>query len=403
MISKIPDEVLKIITVLENAGHKAFIVGGCMRDLLLGFEPKDFDICTSAHPEQVLNLFSKSIPTGLKYGTVTVIVNDIPFEITTFRIESDYTDHRHPDNVKYSDSLAEDLNRRDFTINAIAFHPAKGIIDPFNGIKDLNNKIIRTVGNPKDRFKEDALRMLRAIRFQARFGFTIDSETFSAIELMSKNIRDISRERILDELNGILLAPFPEAFENLFKTGLYNNIFPVSFSVLSDLKPLRELSNELIARWSALLWLLGIRDIEDIRVICSILKMSNKLKGGILKTSKLLNASLPKNSFTLRKALATTGYDIFVHYLSIMKTLGNSKKNVIEIEETVKEIISKKNCINLSKMAVSGGDLIEAGFKQGKELGVILETLFICVLQKPELNRKDILISVANTINQYFQ
>ncbi|HZK27441.1 MAG TPA: CCA tRNA nucleotidyltransferase, partial [Thermoclostridium sp.] len=204
MLFEIPNNILRIIDILENNGHKAYIVGGCIRDMLLNIKPKDYDICTSARPEQVQKLFKKSIPTGIKHGTVTVISDSNPVEVTTFRVESGYSDRRHPDNVNYTDSLIEDLKRRDFTMNAIAYHPVQGIIDPFDGASDIKRRIIKTVGDPKERFNEDALRMLRAIRFQARFNFSIEQNTLNAIEALSKNIKDVSRERILLELNGIM-------------------------------------------------------------------------------------------------------------------------------------------------------------------------------------------------------
>lgn len=398
----IPDEALTIINVLENNGHEAYIVGGCVRDMFLGIIPKDFDICTSAYPEQVLKLFSKSIPTGIKHGTVTVFVNDLPFEVTTFRIESIYTDHRHPDSVRFSDSLTEDLKRRDFTINAIAYHPVKGIIDPFNGISDLKNKIIRTVGNPSDRFAEDALRMLRAIRFQARYGFSIDADTFSAIKKHSKNITAVSRERILEELNSILLASFPEAFQNLFITKLFKYIFSNSFSGITDFALLKKMPEDLPTRWSASFRLLSIHDVKTIKEICSSLKMSNKLKNEIVKISVLLNSPLPNNIYMLRKTLSEVSVKTFTRFLNIKKTLGTNKKDLMVLEKSFKQIASEKHCLSLSSLAVNGSDLINAGCKPGKHLGTILDTLFICVLQKPELNRKDLMLLFTNIIKQAF-
>jgi len=395
----IPEEVLAIINKLENNGYSAYIVGGCVRDMLLGLKPKDFDICTSARPEQVLELFPRSIPTGIKHGTVTVIVNDAPFEVTTFRVESVYTDHRHPDKVMFSDSLTEDLKRRDFTINAMAYHPSRGIIDPFDGINDLESRIIKTVGNPEERFGEDALRMLRAIRFQAVHGFSIDKDTLSAITKLSKNIKAISRERILEELNKTLLASYPEAFLNLIKTGLLECIFPVPFLKTGDLALIKKLPDHLSARWAGFLQLTGIHDIEDARAICSGLKMSNKLKNEILKITTLLNTPLPANCFMLRKTLSDYGYETYARALTIMKVLNINKKELSETERRVNQILREKHCLSISGMAVSGGDLIKAGIRPGIQLGAVINTLFICVLQNPALNRRDILIPFAIIIN----
>lgn len=398
----IPAEVLTIMEILEKNGYSAYIVGGCVRDMLLGLKPKDYDICTSAYPEQVMELFPKCIPTGIKHGTVTVIINSTPFEVTTFRVETGYTDHRHPDKVVFSDSLTEDLKRRDFTINAMAYHPVKGIIDPFNGTQDLRNRVIRTVGNPRERFDEDALRMLRAIRFQAVYGFSIDKGTFSAIKELSENISLISHERILEELNRILAGSYTEAFRNLIESNLLKHILPVPFSGTADLSCLNKLPEELPARWAGLLWLAEIRDLNDIKKTCAVLKMSNRLKNEIIKTSVLLNSRLPKSPFLIRAAVSEAGHETFVRALKIMEVFNLNGSRLPEAKKTAAQIISEKQCLNLSDLAVSGSDLLSAGMKPGKELGKILNALFVCVLQKPELNRKDILLLFAETIGKKF-
>lgn len=398
----IPAEVLTIMEILEKNGYSAYIVGGCVRDMLLGLKPKDYDICTSAYPEQVMELFPKCIPTGIKHGTVTVIINSTPFEVTTFRVETGYTDHRHPDKVVFSDSLTEDLKRRDFTINAMAYHPVKGIIDPFNGTQDLRNRVIRTVGNPRERFDEDALRMLRAIRFQAIYGFSIDKDTFSAIKELSENISLISHERILEELNRILAGSYTEAFRNLIESNLLKHILPVPFSGTADLSSLNKLPEELPARWAGLLWLAEIRDLNDIKKTCAVLKMSNRLKNEIIKTSVLLNSRLPKSPFLIRAAVSEAGHETFVRALKIMEVFNLNGSRLPEAKKTAAQIISEKQCLNLSDLAVSGSDLLSAGMKPGKELGKILNALFVCVLQKPELNRKDILLLFAETIGKKF-
>ncbi|AGC68607.1 CCA-adding enzyme Cca [Thermoclostridium stercorarium subsp. stercorarium DSM 8532] len=398
----LPDEVMTIINTLEKHGYEAYIVGGCVRDMLLGLKPKDYDICTSAYPEQVMELFPRSIPTGIKHGTVTVIINNTPFEVTTFRIESGYTDFRHPEKVIFSDSLTEDLKRRDFTINAMAYHPVKGVIDPFNGINDLRKMVIRTVGNPRERFGEDALRMLRAIRFQAAYGFSIDPDTFSAIKELSGNISAISRERILEELNKTLLSSHTEAFGSLFETGLLKFIFPVFFSEKGDFSLLKKLPEEISTRWAGFLWLAEIRDPGNIKEICSCLRMSNKLKNDILKISVTLKTGLPKNQFVMRLTLADTGCEPFARALNIMKAFGLYQTNISDAEISFERIIAEKHCLSLSELAVNGSDLIAMGVKPGKNLGVILNTLFLCVLQNPDLNRKDILIHFAGIINNKF-
>mgnify|MGYP000857557246 FL=1 len=401
---QIPEEVLTVIETLEKNGYEAYIVGGCVRDMLLDIKPKDFDICTSARPEQVLGLFPKCIPTGIKHGTVTVIVNNIPIEVTTYRTESDYTDFRHPARVKFSDSLTEDLKRRDFTINAMAYHPSRGIVDPFGGINDLRDRIIRTVGNPLERFAEDALRMLRAIRFQAVFGFSVDAETYASIRALSKNISAISRERILEELNRILVSSYPEALKSLMETKLLNYVFPVPFSETADLKQITQLPADIFARWAAFLRFTGIQSDEDVRKTCSELKMSNMLKNEIIKITKLLNAGLPKNPYLIRLAISDTGPESFARALNIMKIIVPGNTNITETEKNFSQVMNDKKCTSISELAVKGGDLISAGFaKPGKEVGILLNTLFHCVLQNPELNRKDVLMLIAGVLRNKFQ
>ncbi len=392
---KIPKEVLTIIAGLECHGHEAYLVGGCVRDLILGKTPKDFDICTSAHPCEVQSLFEKNVPTGLKHGTVTVIVNRVAVEVTTFRVESAYSDRRRPDSIRFSSSLTEDLMRRDFTINAIAYHPEKGIIDPFAGCHDLDNKIIRTVGKAEERFEEDALRMLRAIRFQARFGFSIDSAAIEAIRSMPGNIRFVSRERILAELNGILSGSFPEAFCVMFDTGLIHPVFPDIHPIYPDLKQFGLLPAKLPLRWAALLMQIGITDTERMSLLCSGLKMSNPLKSEILKIMNIIINPLPNSGYILRKTLSCTGAEAFSDALAILKTLGKKARHLDIAEEIFTETISRKTCFCINDMAINGSDLIPLGFARGKELGDLLRILFLCVLQKPELNRKDILLELS--------
>jgi tRNA nucleotidyltransferase (CCA-adding enzyme) len=398
----IPKEAKEIITRLESRGFEAYLVGGCVRDLLMGLKAKDFDICTSALPEDVCGLFAKTLETGIKHGTVTVIENGIPFEVSTFRIDVNYTDHRHPDKVLFSRSLAEDLKRRDFTINAICYHPEKGIIDPFNGMKDIAAKLIRTVGNPEERFNEDALRMLRAVRFKASLGFELEPATKSAITRMSSTICHISRERILHELNGILSGSSPEAFEILFDTGLIGYIFPVPVPVKNTLKPLKKLPHKLPLRWAAALRLMGFTDPADVEEICGYLKMSKKLKNYILNATKILNEPLPENKYLLKKTLSDAGIALFSDSLKILNGTGYDIDKIKALKLMLNDIRSKNEYIDRSDLAVKGGDLIGKGFIPGKRLGEIIELLFLCVLQIPGLNRKDILIEIAKSVQKAF-
>ncbi len=398
----IPKEAEEIISQLEGYGFEAYLVGGCVRDLLMGLTAKDFDICTSALPEDVIRLFTKTYKTGLKHGTVTVIKNGIPFEVSTFRIDMKYTDHRRPDKVLFTPSLTEDLKRRDFTINAICYHPKKGIIDPFNGIKDITGRLIRTVGNPEERFGEDALRMLRAVRFKASLGFEIEPATKNAVCRMAGTICHISRERILYELNGILSGISPEAFEVLFDTGIINYIFPVPVPLKYTFKPLKSLPGKLSLRWAAAVRLMGFTDTNEVKEICNYLKMSKKLKDYILNVTDILKKPLPENKFVLKKALSDTGIALFSDSLEILRALGSDTNKAKAVKMMINDIYSNNECVSRSALAVKGRDLIEKGFVPGKQLGEIIELLFLCVLQIPELNHKDTLIEIAENIQKAF-
>lgn len=212
---KLPEKVTWILDRLSEHGYEAYAVGGCVRDSLLGREPGDWDITTSAMPLQVKALFSRTVDTGLQHGTVTVLLGNDGYEVTTYRIDGAYTDGRHPDQVLFTPSLLEDLKRRDFTINAMAYHAQKGLVDAFDGVQDLKRGIVRCVGNPADRFREDALRMMRAVRFAAQLGFEIDAPTRDAVRLLAGNLERISVERIQAELVKLAVSPHPERMREL--------------------------------------------------------------------------------------------------------------------------------------------------------------------------------------------
>ena len=188
----IPSSAEKILRILEENGYEAYVVGGCVRDSILGRRPDDWDITTSASPEQVKGLFRKTVDTGLQHGTVTVLMDKEGFEVTTYRVDGDYEDGRHPKEVMFTSSLEEDLKRRDFTINAMAYHPDRGLVDLFHGLEDMENQVIRCVGNPMERFQEDALRILRAVRFSAQLGFTIEENTREGIRSLAPNLKNVS-------------------------------------------------------------------------------------------------------------------------------------------------------------------------------------------------------------------
>ena len=229
---EMPYEAEWIIKKIRERGFEAFAVGGCVRDTLLGRTPGDWDITTSAKPEEVKEIFGKTVDTGLQHGTVTIIKNRKGYEVTTYRIDGEYRDGRHPDSVEFTSSLLEDLKRRDFTINAMAYSHETGIVDAFDGMGDLEKKVIRCVGCPRDRFTEDALRILRAIRFAAQLGFSIEGETYGAIREIAPNLKNVSKERIQVELTKLLTSAHPEKISMVEDTGISPYVtgdFPLVF------------------------------------------------------------------------------------------------------------------------------------------------------------------------------
>ena len=222
----LPEDVSFIINTIEKNGHQAYAVGGCVRDTIMGVTPNDWDITTNALPEEVKSYFTKTIDTGIQHGTVTVMLHSTGYEVTTYRIDGDYLDGRHPSSVEFSDRLTDDLCRRDFTINAMAYNERTGLVDEYGGIDDINNKVIRCVGRPEERFTEDALRMMRAIRFSAQLGFTIEDNTYKAIEKLSANIQKVSMERVCVELKKTLMSDNPDFCRLYGTTNLFKDILP---------------------------------------------------------------------------------------------------------------------------------------------------------------------------------
>ena len=226
MVLTIPEKVEFIINKLETAGFEAYAVGGCVRDSILGRKPDDWEITTSAKPEQVKALFRRTVDTGLQHGTVTVMIDKEGFEVTTYRVDGEYEDGRHPKEVTFTASLEEDLKRRDFTINAMAYNTSSGLVDMFGGLEDIKKKIIRCVGNPLERFTEDALRIMRAVRFSAQLGFEIEKETKAALSVIAPNLKNVSAERIETELVKLLVSPHPDYLRTAWETGITKEFLP---------------------------------------------------------------------------------------------------------------------------------------------------------------------------------
>lgn len=417
-----------IIRSLENAGFEAYIVGGCVRDEILGRDPEDWDITTIAKPDEIKRIFSHTVDTGIEHGTVTVLVppEEVErgirsFEVTTYRIDGEYTDHRHPNAVSFTGSLEEDLARRDFTINAMAYHMERGIIDPFHGQEDLEKKIVRAVGKAKDRFAEDALRMMRGIRFSAQLDFSLDEEAYLGIESLKESLENVSKERIAVELWKLLASAHPDKVEMFFSTGLAPYItedFPkIQESGIPRLLPFAPV--EKIVRFG-----LFLRNVPDLaRKILRDLKLDRESIEGGSHFAALFSEEEVESPYALRKRIARYGlkmvrdfYEMrlaLLHqdeeelYSPLESDLLESKRRTGEIittkkqaESIVKErllwimkVESEKNCVSLSELMLSGKDLISLGVSPGKRMGEILQLAFDRVLQEPKENEKEKLIS----------
>lgn len=432
-------DVYYILDKLNKNGYESYIVGGCVRDFLLDRKLKDWDITTSAYPEDIVNLFEHTIPTGIKHGTVTIVIDKNSYEVTTYRIDGKYSDNRHPDNVIFTSSLKEDLSRRDFTINALAYNKKEGLIDIFNGMNDLNAKIVKAVGDANKRFKEDALRMLRAVRFACQLEFNIEKDTFESISVNSSLLKNVSAERIKDELVKILLTKTPSrGLRMLEETKLLDYIIPelrecIGFdqrnphhdkNVFDHIMSVLDYSDEdIIVRLSALLHDIGkpktftidqkgighfyghnIVSADMAEVILKRLKFDNSTikKVTILIKEHMSAYNVMKNK-TLKKFISRVGTDNLeqLFQLQIADSKGHKKDAdytpILKRRENVRKILEKGEPFTTNQLKIKGDDLIALGFKPGREIGELLNTLLDMVLEKPQLNNKDTLINIAKT------
>lgn len=406
----LPKYVGFIIDKLYEKGYEAFAVGGCVRDAVMGRTPHDWDITTNALPDVVKETFNKTIDTGIKHGTVTVMIQRVGYEVTTYRIDGEYTDGRHPKEVIYTTDLSEDLKRRDFTINAMAYNYRTGIIDEFNGVRDIENKIIRCVGKPADRFREDALRMLRAIRFSAQLDFSIDKATYEAIELLADNLSLISKERIQAELTKTITSENPDRIIHICKLKLYPYIFSEG-SLLSqgDTVVYEKVSNimKYLPKNSYLRYAGLLTYEKDVEKILRFLKLDNKTIKIVSKLVYNKDLKLSADKISLRRVIVVVGKDIFYdYYLAYIEALIKAGCEVIDISiseyksiyEICQEIYNDKDCLSLSEMAITGRDLKEFGLPDGKQIGDILKILFDRVIEDPKLNHREILMSMAEKL-----
>ena len=405
---KMPKGAEFIIQSLEKSGFEAYIVGGCVRDAVLGREPEDWDITTSARPEEVKSIFRTTVDTGIEHGTVTVLLPKDEtgeevrsFELTTFRIDGEYEDSRHPKRVSFTSSLTEDLARRDFTINAMAYHMDMGLIDPFSGMIDLENKTLRAVGKAEERFKEDALRMMRGIRFSAQLNFSLEEDCFMGMRKLKENLGKVSKERIAVELWKLLASEHPEKVEMLFSTGLSPYItrdFPkIGEAGIPILIP--EAPKEKILRFGLFLRNVPIYAGKILRE----LKLDRMTIDGASRFAKLFSENEVENPYALRKRIASDGMkmtrDFYAMQEAILKKKENTESDRIylavlqERVEWLKEIEKRQDCVSFSEMQLGGKDLISLGVSPGKALGELLHYAFDYVLHYPSENDKEKLIS----------
>lgn len=394
---EIPSQVAWILERLREGGYEAFAVGGCVRDAVLGRVPEDWDITTSAKPDQVKGIFGKTIDTGLQHGTVTVLKDHVGYEITTYRIDGEYEDGRHPKEVAFTSDLKQDLRRRDFTINAMAYSPETGLVDIFGGISDIEKQIIRCVGDPIERFTEDALRILRAIRFSAQLGFTIEEKTYCALEKIAPNLAHVSKERIQAELTKILLSSHPEQIATVEETGMspyISRTFPAVFSGIGEwkkkLSAASGLPQDKALRWSALFQKLKEKEAG---LILRELKMDNDTIYRVKTLVSWLRQPVPEKEPELRQIMSQMDDELFDSLLKLKEVLIPEEKEGIHTVRRLAEIIRRRgDCIRLKELAVSGKELIQAGMKPGPEIGEMLQALFSLVLEQPELNQKEYLL-----------
>ncbi len=436
-----PEAVKEIIERLESAGYEAFAVGGCVRDAVLGREPADWDITTSALPEEVKNLFSRTIDTGIQHGTVTVMKDHVGYEVTTYRIDGEYEDARHPKEVSFTVNLIEDLKRRDFTINAMAYNDRAGLVDAFDGIGDLEKKIIRCVGNPRDRFGEDALRMLRAVRFSAQLGFSIEEETKEAIGELAGNLEKISAERIQVELVKLLTSDHPEYLRTAYETGITAVVLPEFDACMAceqnhpwhvgnvgehTLNALLQVEKDKVLRLTMLFHDFGkplthSKNEDGVSHFYGHAEVSAEMARDILRRLKFDNDTTDKvkklvaehdrfiknEPNRVRRAVSKVGKDLFPYFLKVRRAdiLAQNPEMAEErlreldrLEELYEAVLAKEEAVSVKELAVDGKDLIAAGVPQGKQIGEILNDLLELVLEQPEKNTKEALLAKTEEI-----
>lgn len=433
---ELPKSVQYIIDELEKFGFEAYVVGGSVRDSILNRTVHDWDITTSATPDEVMKVFKNKpiIPTGLKHGTVTVLIDGEGFEVTTYRIDGEYEDSRHPLEVQFTRNLEEDLKRRDFTINAMAYNDESGIVDIFGGMQDLERKIIRCVGNAEERFGEDALRILRAVRFAAQLGFEIEEETKEGIRKLAPTLANISAERIQVELVKMLTSANPQLIREAYELGITKIILPEFDRMMETeqetphhiynvgehtVQAIGNVRADKVLRLTMLLHDIAKPDMKTVdesgkahfkghafegekraKEILRRLKFDNDTMRKVTKLVGFHDDRIQARTNCVRRAMNKMGEDLFPLYLEVVGAdilaqieyhREEKLRNLKEVRNCYEEILEKKQCVSLKTLAITGSDLIALGMKPGKEIGETLNRLLDLVIEDPELNEKRIL------------
>ena len=409
----LPDDVRRIIKTIEDNGYEAYAVGGCVRDSILGRNPDDWDITTSARPEQIKSFFKKTIDTGIKHGTVTVMMNHTGYEVTTYRIDGEYKDGRHPESVEFSAKLVDDLKRRDFTINAMAYNESNGFVDEFNGIEDLNNHVIRCVGNPIERFSEDALRMMRAIRFSAQLGFDIDSKTYAAIVELAPAIRQVSMERVQVELAKTIMSDNPFYVKQYEQTGLLRENLSYMDEILSGklvknaMAMLKYAPKSTVLRYAAIF---NMGEPDRVKAELKALKLDNYTVDTVTKLVAYSKDTIEENEPAVREAVHKYGKELLALMFENEEARINTKEEIVgislnsqrlhlnRIKKMYKDIISRGDCISVKDLDITGNDLMEYGLS-GVQIGKTLNELLHIVIENPKLNEKSTLLAMIEHID----
>ena len=438
---QLPDKVHNIINTLEEAGYEAYAVGGCVRDSILGRKPDDWDITTSAKPEETKRLFPRTVDTGIKHGTITVLLGGEGFEVTTYRIDGTYEDGRHPTEVTFTASLREDLRRRDFTINAMAYNDRSGLVDLYGGLADMENQVIRCVGDARERFDEDALRMLRAVRFSAQLGYRIDAATGEAVRALAPNLQKISAERIQAELVKLVTSPHPDYLRIAYELGITAQILP-EFDLCME-TPQRHKHHCYDVGEHILHAMLGVEADKVLRLgmlfhdigkpqtltidpdgtthnkkhpfegekitrrVMRRLKFDNDTTDKVTKLVLYHDYDIAPTEAGVRRAVNRIGEDIFPMIFTVRRADIAAQSDYMReeklakvtcIEKLYQEILAHKDAVTVKDLAISGNDLIADGIPPGRQIGETLSALLERVLDDPSLNTREILLKLYKEV-----